>query len=399
MVNVKFELNVKGHCKIVDDLGHVILDQHNAIHPQNLSRVIARALSNEHNYFIHRVAYGNGGTTIDAAHNITYRPPNIGQSPDISTWDSRIYNEIFSKVVDDGQSVLNPLIGLDLGSADLNTGDRTGGSAVHSEDPITIPHVSGPGVRSLELGLTSEVIISAIINASEPILGGVTTDFSFDEIGLYTTGAAAINTNGYQYIDVGNKTSADATGLGLNETYSLIISVNNGTPTIITFKTPLGGGSGLLGEILYGDLCQAFNTGDTDWGFTGVNPLPNNSIISITDASNGLFSTIAGAVTNGFLKITSGTPGAASSIKLDDADWSTHQTLTSFLPGLNPPLGGILIPPASGTASGLQNTPTTPAAERERLLTHLIFTPITKPAGSSWSMTYTLTISFTGTIG
>jgi hypothetical protein len=393
------ELNIKGHCKIVDDLGNIILDQDNAVHPENLARVIARALSNEHNYFIHRIAFGNGGTTIDAAHNTTYRTPNDGQSPDVATWDSRIYNETFSKVIDDGQNALNPLLGIDPGSADLNAGDRPGGAAVHSLDPITIPHVSGPGVRSLELGLTSEIITEAIINASEPRLGGVTTDFTFDELGLYTSGAAAIGTNGYQYIDVGNKTSEDNTGLGANETYSFDVAVNGGTPTTILFNTPLSGGSGPLGEVLFGDLCQAINTGDTRWGFTGVNPLPNGSMVSITDATNGSFSTITAAATNGYLKFTSGSSGAVSSIILDDPSWVTHNALTSLLPNLNPPLGGILITPKQGTAAGLQNSPTIPSAERERLLTHLIFTPITKPANRTWNMTYVLTVSVARTPG
>ena len=43
-------LNVKGHVNIVDKVsGEVLLDQCNAIHPQNMSRVIARALSHESN--------------------------------------------------------------------------------------------------------------------------------------------------------------------------------------------------------------------------------------------------------------------------------------------------------------------------------------------------------------
>jgi hypothetical protein len=65
---------VKGHIHIEDDLGNVLLDKNNAIHPQNMSRVIARALANENNFYIHRIAFGNGGTLTDAAYTITYRP-------------------------------------------------------------------------------------------------------------------------------------------------------------------------------------------------------------------------------------------------------------------------------------------------------------------------------------
>ena len=49
----------------------------NAIHPQNMSRVIARALANEPNSIIHRIAFGNGGTYTDAASNTVFNPPNL----------------------------------------------------------------------------------------------------------------------------------------------------------------------------------------------------------------------------------------------------------------------------------------------------------------------------------
>jgi len=395
---------VTGHGYITDDLGNVLLDQHNAVHPQNLARVFARALSNEHNFYINRIAFGNGGTIVDAAYTVTYRTPNDGQSPDIATWDSRIYHETFSKIIDDGQVVLNPSLGVDPGSADLNTGIRPGGGSVPSSDPTTIPHISGPGVRSIDLGLTSEVVISATINADEPKSQYLTdtlfptqnteASFVFDEIGLYTTGATAINTSGFQYIDVGNRTSLDSMGLERNTYYSFAIAVDGSTtPIIISFTTPSVGGSGASGEILYGDFCQAVNTGDSAWGFTGTSPLPTGATVSITDNSSGTFSTITGALTYGFLKFTSGTSGANSSVLLENPSWSSHETLTSFLPNINVPLGGLLQTAVNGTIAGLQNAPTNSSTERERLLAHLIFSPILKSANRTLNIVYTLTIS------
>lgn len=396
---------VKGHAKITDDLGNVLLDKTNAIHPQNIARVFARALANEHNYFVNRIAFGNGGTIVDAAYTVTYRTPNDGQSPDTATWDSRIYHETFSKIIDDGQTTLNPNIGVDPGSADLNTGVRPGGGSVPSSDPTSIPHVSGPGVRSIDLGLTSEVVISATINADEPRSQYITdalaptenteASFVFDEIGLYTSGATAINTSGFQYIDVGNRTSTDDTGLAKNTSYSFAVVVDSTvtTPTVITFTTPALGGSGPNGEILYGDLCQAINTGDSAWGFLSGNPLPGGATIAITDNTGGSFPSITGAITYGFLKFTSGTSGASSSILLEDAGWTSHETLTNFLPFINAPLGGTLQTAVSGTIAGLQNAPTNPTTERERLLAHLIFSPILKSANRTLNVTYTLTIS------
>jgi hypothetical protein len=396
-------INVKGHLTITDDLGNVLVDQDNAIHPQNMARIIARALANEHNYFINRIAFGNGGTTIDAAYTVTYKKPNDGQSPDVSTWDSRIYKETYSEIIDEGQITLNPLLGHDLGSADINTGVRTGRGSVPENDPVSVPHVSGPGVRSSEYGLISQVVISATINGSEPTgqfasnpaSPGtlIPSQFVFDEVGLYTGGAVAIDTSGSQLINVGNRNSTNNTGLVPGSTYSFNIRVDGGTPTVITFKIPtVGAGTGAGGQILYGDLCQAINTGNPSWNtpggsFTGVNPLPGGAVISITDTTGGTFSTITGAQTYGYLKVESPTVGVTSAVSLSGALTNT------FIAALNPPSGATLILATPGTVAGLQNAPTVPSTERERLLTHLIFSPVLKFVNRTLSITYTLTIS------
>lgn len=391
-------VTVKGHCKIVDDLGNVLLDKDNAIHPQNMARVIARALAHENNFFINRIAFGNGGTIVDAAYTVTYKTPNDGQSPDIATWNSRIYNETYSEIVDDGQTVLNPDLGTDPGSADLNTGVRTGGGAVPSSDPVSVPHVSGPGVRSRELGLTSEVIITSVLNGDEPLgqfisdsnppTESTEEDFVFDEIGLYTSGAQAINTSGYALIDVGTRNSLDDTGLLPGQPYSFNIAVDGGTSVTINFTTPVSGGSGAGGQILYGDLCEAINTGDPTWALSGVNPLPGGATMTITDTSASLFPTIAGKQTFGYLKIESPTSGASSSVDLTGAN------TTSFLSQLNPPVGATLYENnISGTVAGLQNAPTAPTTEAERLLAHLIFSPVLKSKNRTLIITYTLTVS------
>ena len=396
-------VHAKGHCLAVDDLGNVLIDKTNAIHPRNLARIVARALSNEHNYFIHRMAFGNGGTTIDAAANVIYKTPNDGFLPDVATWDSRLYNETYSEIVDDGQTVLNPLLGSDPGSADLNTGLRPGGAAVPSSDPASVPHVSGPGTRSVDLGLTADVIISCTLNGDEPrgqlnssgpsagASSSLDSDFTFDEIGLYTSGASAIPTSGYQFVDVGSRTSTDLTGLVAGQPYSFNIRVDGGSPTTISFTPPISGGSGPAGEILYGDLCQAINTGNSVWLLPGTNPLPLGSKISITDNTAGTFPSILGEQTYGYLKIQSSTTGIASAISL-----AGIQT-TAFLLSLNPPLGATLLPAVPGHSAGIQNSPTNPTNERERLLAHLIFSPVLKAKNRIISITYTISISFART--
>jgi len=395
-IQLNLPLSVIGHVHVIDDLGNILLDKDNAVHPQNCARAIARAFANENNFRIHRIAFGNGGTQTDAAFTITYRTPNDGQPPDVRTWDSRLYNETYSEIVDEGTPGLNPLLGTDPGSADPATGTRPGGGATPSGDPSSIPHVSGPGVRSNELGLTSEVVVTAVLNPGEPTGQFVSdnqapsenteTSFTFDEIGLYTTGAPAINSTGTQDINVGNRTSEDDTGLLANTQYSFVINVDSGGPQVITFTTPAAGGSGPGGEILYGDLCEAINTVDVTWGGTLV-PLPGGATIAITDNTLS-FPSITGSQTFGFVRFSSGSTGSGSTI-----DLSPGVVGLDMIASLNPPTGGILITPVDGLNAGVQNDPVNPTTERERLLTHIIFSPILKAANRTLTATYTLTIS------
>ena len=400
-MNSDFKLDVKGHVKITDDLGNVLLDKTNAVHPQNMARVIARALANESHSHIYRIAFGNGGTVTDAAFTTTFNTPNDGQPPDVRTWDSRLYNETYSEIIDEGNVTLNTLLGVDPGSAGPNTGSRPGGGSDPSNDPASIPHVSGPGVRSNDLGLTSEIVITAVLNPNEPsgqyltdtLNSNTESSFTFDEIGLYTSGAPAIDSNGYQDIDVGNRTAEDDTGLANNATYNFNIAVDGGSAENISFTVPSSGGSGSGGEVLYGDLCEAINTGDINWNSSwgGSSPLPGNgSTISITNNSLS-FDSILGAQTFGYLRFTSGTTGEASSVLLTAG--STGGSTTDLIAALNPPTGGIVISPVDGQDAGVQNDPVNPENERERMLTHLIFSPILKSANRILTINYTLTVS------
>jgi hypothetical protein len=392
-------LSIKGHVNITDDLGNVLVNKTNAVHPQNMSRIIARALSNESNFGVHRIAFGNGGTQVDAAFTITYKNTNDGQSPDVRSWDSRLYSETYSEIVDEGNSTLNPLLGTDPGSAGPNAGTRPGGGSDPTGDPASVPHVSGPGVRSNELGLTSEVVITAVLNPNEPT-GQFTSDnqspsentessFTFDEIGLYTSGSPAIDSNGSQDIDVGNRTSEDDSTLLANTQYSFIIDVDGGGPQIIDFTTPVAGGSGSGGEVLYGDIVEAINSGDVTWNaaWAGANPLPGNATVAITDNTLN-FPTITGAQTFGFFRFTSGTTGATSAVVL-----TAGSVGLDMIASVNTPTGGVIITASDGLAAGVQNNPVNPSTERERLLSHIIFSPVLKSAARTLSINYTYTIS------
>lgn len=94
-------LKIEGFIKISDpNTGEVIVDKKNAIHYENISEAIADTLSNRGYGSIYRMAFGNGGSSVDDTGIITYLPPNtVGQN-------ASLYNQTYSKIVDD-TSILN----------------------------------------------------------------------------------------------------------------------------------------------------------------------------------------------------------------------------------------------------------------------------------------------------
>jgi hypothetical protein len=354
----KLGFDVKGHFKITDDLGNVLLDKKNAVHPQNMARAISRALANESNFFISRVAFGNGGTTVDAAFQITYNPPNDGQEPDIAGWESRLYNETYSEIVDDSSN--------NLGS---------GEGASPSDDPPSIEHLSGPGVRSSEGPLfSSQVTVEVVLNPGEP--GGqfgndqlspsefTDSDFFFDEIGIFTSGAPGIAGPGYQNVNVGNKIHTDDTGLIVATTYNFDIVVDNGSVQNISIVTP-NPGSGPEGQITFSDLVS----------------LINNQIVGATV----VVTEIGVTQTFGYLKFISNTTGSLSSIDLING--LTDDLFSNIMGYVD------ILPASQGGNQGVQNDPINASTERERLLSHTVFSPVLKSSNRSLTIQYTLTVS------
>lgn len=94
-------LNIEGHIKIwCPESGEILVNKRNAIHYENMSIALAESIANTGQGFIHKLVFGNGGTTVDPTGIITYLTPNsVGTN-------AALYNQTYSKVVDD-RSILN----------------------------------------------------------------------------------------------------------------------------------------------------------------------------------------------------------------------------------------------------------------------------------------------------
>lgn len=379
-MNLTVPVSIKTRVLIKDlNTNEILVDKSNAIHSQNMARILSRALAHETNSWIYRMAFGNGGTQLSADGSRLYNPPNDGSD---GSWESRLYNETYSEVVDE----ISANYGYDVGSSDI-TGTRPGGGADPSNDP------TGGGVFSQEAGLNSNVVVSVILNELEPTGESLTslippTDsekcFLFDEIGLYSPGKPAVSTSGYTTVNVGNKTSDSYTALIPNSVLNFSVSID-GTSYTSQIKVPASG-SGLSGEITYGDLCEALNTGIWTIGGDSVESM---LYCYITDNSGGTYPSILGKQSYGYLIFQSKTVGSNSSVLVSCA--SNASDLLYVITGNN--CNNCNIISTTGENAGVQNDPIHPENERERLLTHIIFDPILKSSDRSIGITYTLTVS------
>lgn len=379
-MNVQINTNVL----IKDETNNKILvNKSNAIHPQNMSRILARALSNEPNSIIHRMAFGNGGTFKDVGDNLVFNPPNDGT---IDGWESRLYNETYSEIVDES----NTNLGMDLGSAGPNV-IRPGGGSDPTSDPV------GAGVTSQEAGIKSNVIIKVFLNENEPdgqdlsILNPTgEEDFVFDEIGLYSPGLPAVSTPGYSSIFVNNKTSEDPSPVAPNALLSLDLQIDGQLYSCELAVPPSG--TGPTGQITYGDICEGINTGA--WIVSGdqINDLGNDAgvYVYITDISGGTYPSIIGAQSYGLLTFQSKTTGVDSNVVIGCNTNVVNDFGNILTSGVCANCNVSSIP---GNSAGVANDPLNPENERERLLTHIIFTPIPKANDVAISITYTLTMS------
>ena len=366
------QFDMQGNVKVYAD-DELIMDKNNAIHPQNMARIIARALSGEDNSTIYRIAFGNGGSFTDIGNNTVFRAPNTGNNG--GGWEARLYREVYSEICDDPT---NPDFGTDPGSTGPDA-VRVGGGAFPSGDP------DGGGTESTEAGKRSNIVITMSINENEP--SGVADPFTFDEIGLYTAGKGALETSGSSSIDVGNKNSNDViVGLNTSTQYSLRVTVDGVELTQI-FATP-NSGSGAGGQITYGDLCEGINVGS--WFVSGDN-IGQVAFFFITDFTGGIYPSITGQDSAGFFTVQSKTTGETSTISFPEVVDIGGDTNVIYILANNQ-WSNANRNTTTGENAGVQNDPVTTSNERERLLSHLIFPSISKASGTIIRIVYTISV-------
>lgn len=383
-------VNITSNVKIMDgETGELLVNKKNAVHPQNMARIIARALAGEENGYIYRIAFGNGGTVTDPTGNIIFNPTNDGRN---GSWESRLYNETYSEIIDERD--VN--FGSDPGSAEPGN-IRTGGGATPEDDP------EGGGVTSVEVGTKSNVIISMFINKNEPTgqfktindfgveIDATEKEFVFDELGLYSSGKQAAATSGYSSVNVGNKNSDGICLLTASTAYVLHITVN-GTSHNIFFTTPAAG-SGPAGALTFGDICEGLNT--SSWLNVGSALLSDYAFVYITDHSGGAYPSILNRESYGLLTFQSLTSGVSSSVFLTCANESSPANSLYVL--TNSICDNVNVNTVNGGEAGVLNDIIDPTNERERLLTHMVFPPIIKTADKALNIVYTLTISIART--
>jgi hypothetical protein len=149
-------IHIEGHIKIwYPESGEIAVNKRNAIHYENMSIALAESIANAGQGFIYEMAFGNGGTTIDPTGIITYLTPNSTGT------NASLYNETYSKVVDDRASInIDPI-----------------------RNKIETRHVTGTNY--------TDVFITCLLDYGEPSSqeafdNSTNTDgtFIFDELGL-----------------------------------------------------------------------------------------------------------------------------------------------------------------------------------------------------------------------
>ena len=151
---------LQGHIKITDPAsGEVLIDKRNAIHYENMSIALAESLASAGQGPIYKMAFGNGGTSVDPTGIITYLTPNSTGS------NASLYNQTFEKIV----------------AVDPNNTDPV-------RNKIETRHVSGTNY--------TDILVSCLLDYGEPsgqdafdTASDAESLYVFDELGLVSSAA------------------------------------------------------------------------------------------------------------------------------------------------------------------------------------------------------------------
>ena len=147
-----------GHIRIwEEETGKILLDEHNAIHPENMSVAIAEALSHG-KCFIREMVFGNGGVRVNASNEFLYSAPQtIGRM-------ATLYNQTYSKIVDQNDPLNDDV----------------------ENNFMEVSHITG--------NVYSDVLVHCTLNKGEPSSQALfnssidiaNQEYQFSEIGLKT---------------------------------------------------------------------------------------------------------------------------------------------------------------------------------------------------------------------
>ena len=151
---------LQGHIKITDPAsGEVLIDKRNAIHYENMIIALAESLASSGQGPIYKMAFGNGGTSVDPTGIITYLTPNSTGS------NASLYNQTFEKIV----------------AVDPNNTDPV-------RNKIETRHVSGTNY--------TDILVSCLLDYGEPsgqdafdTASDTESLYVFDELGLVSSAA------------------------------------------------------------------------------------------------------------------------------------------------------------------------------------------------------------------
>lgn len=102
-VDLLKNIEFKGYVEIFDkETKQCLVSKSNAIHYGNMAALVAaaitpsRSLTNDSTAYVHRVAFGNGATAVDASGRVVYRTPRVSESYNES---ASLYNRTYFKEI------------------------------------------------------------------------------------------------------------------------------------------------------------------------------------------------------------------------------------------------------------------------------------------------------------